>query len=627
MIAQTRIVEMDQMKHVREHMASALPGGDILLIVPPFTTNTPVIGPHILQAIARERGYQADIAYASMLLAAIIGWQFAEQLATAQVMQYWTMITERLFARRAYGLPPLGKSPEACASEALSITGNLAQHRRADYDSAELDLARFGEIEAICFAFVDEVVQAIAALPYTLIGCTARMGQVNCSVALLDGIKRLRPDVITLIGGASCQNEMAAGVASLSASIDYIFSGESEGIFAEFLDAYACGRLPAERILYGQPLETLETQPIIDYDSYFAQMRAFLGADAPQRPLIWYETSRGCWWGQRQKCTFCGRNYQNIAFRPKSPSKVLDDLRALKNRYPDSPIAMTDDIMPASYPNDLLPALAQSRAYPEIALYYVKANLSLNDLRRLKQARVATVIPGLEALSTGLLRLLNKGVTARQNVSFLRNARAVGLNLTWFMLWGIPGDSAECYQEVLRLLPLIRHLQPPVKFLSVQLERNSAYVNDPAAHTITNLRPWAVYDMIYPEWADIDKLASFFTGDYACAADEHPELIQQIADELTRWRSAWKTARLTMRPFADYYMIYDSREPGANTTYVVEDESRAKALMTCCRYTESAHQQWAVEQRLGTVVDDWYVPLVTAAPDVVAEFEDEYRRA
>ncbi len=616
---------MNYVKDVRERLAAALPGGDILFIVPPFTTNTPVIGPHILQAIALEKGYQADIAYATMLLASIIGWQFSEQLATAQVAQYWSMITERLFARSAYGLPPLGKSPEACANEALSISGNNAPHRRLDYDAEAFDLDRFWEIEEICAAFVDEVVQAIASLPYTIIGCTARMGQMNCSVALLNGIKRLRPDVITLIGGANCQNEMAAGVASLSRSIDYVFSGESEESFAEFLDQYARQQLPVERILYGQPLDTLETQPALDYDSYFAQMRAFLGPDAPKHPFIWYETSRGCWWGQRKKCTFCGRNNHNIAFRQKSPHKVLHDLRALKNRYPDMAVAMTDDIMPASYPRELLPTLAQSQAYPAIAMYYVKANLKLNDLRLLKQARVASIIPGLEALSTGLLHLLNKGVAARQNVYFLRNARAVGLNLTWFMLWGIPGDTVESYAEVLRLLPLIRHFQPPVKFLAVHFERNSAYVADPAAYDITNLHPWAVYDMIYPEWADIDKLASFFTGDYPCAAHEHPELMQQIAGELTRWRDAWKTARLLMLPFADYYMIYDSREPGANATHAVEGEARARAIMTYGPYTESEDQQWAVEQRLGVVVDSWYVPLVTAAPELLAGFEDDSR--
>jgi ribosomal peptide maturation radical SAM protein 1 len=327
--------------------------------------------------------------------------------------------------------------------------------------------------------------------------------------------------------------------------------------------------------------------------------------------------------GQKKKCTFCGRNNENITFRPKSPQKVLRDLRSIKEHYPNIAVAMTDDIMPSSYPQELLPILAKSREYPSISMYYVKANLRLNDLILLKQAQVKSIIPGIEALSTGLLKLLNKGVTARQNLQFLRNARSVGMNLVWFMLWGIPGDKVASYEEILNLLPLIRHLQPPIKFLCVHLERNSAYVANPAEYNITNLRPWAVYKMIYPEWADINKLASFFVGEYPCAAYEHPELIQQLADELVYWRKAWKTSKLAIIPFADYYIVYDSRNiPGTSKQHILE-ASQAQEIMTYCVYKESETQKWAVEHKLGVILDSWYVPLVTAKPELLLEFEGD----
>ena len=35
------------------------------------------------------------------------------------------------------------------------------------------------------------------------------------------------------------------------------------------------------------------------------------------------ETARGCWWGERQHCTFCGLNGATMAFRSKTPERVL----------------------------------------------------------------------------------------------------------------------------------------------------------------------------------------------------------------------------------------------------------------------------------------------------------------
>jgi ribosomal peptide maturation radical SAM protein 1 len=359
----------------------------------------------------------------------------------------------------------------------------------------------------------------------------------------------------------------------------------------------------------------------MDYESYFLQLNHFLGDNTPKTTYVWSETSRGCWWGQKNKCTFCSRNNDGIKFRQKSPQKVLEELSSLKEHHPNVAVAMTDNLMPASFPRDLLPILGQKKDYPGICLYYIKPNLKLNDLTNLKNAKIHKIVPGIESLSTGLLKLINKGITARDNLQFLRNARAVGINLLWFMLWGIPGDKTEYYEEILDILPLIRHLQPPAKFFRVHLERFSYYFENPGDYSIENLRPWAVYNMIYPEWADINKLAFEFVGDYPCGAYEQQGLIRDIVHELSFWRKTWKNAKLVMIPFADYYIIYDSREvPGKVKNHILE-AVQAKEIMTYGCYNGSENQKWALEKKLGVVVDSWYVPLVTASPGLLSEFE------
>lgn len=74
------------------------------------------------------------------------------------MFQYWSMLPERLFARSAYGLPPLGKFPESSADQAMSVSGPNNKHRCLDYEYHDLDLERFRSLETLCTAFVEEVV-------------------------------------------------------------------------------------------------------------------------------------------------------------------------------------------------------------------------------------------------------------------------------------------------------------------------------------------------------------------------------------------------------------------------------------------------------------------------------------
>ena len=110
-----------QLNEIRTRLSSVLNGGDLLLIVPPVVTSRiPILGPHILQAIAREQGYQAEVLYLNLLLAAMIGVETYERLSYGQPFR---ATGERLFARSAYNLSPLGNSPELCLDPVQSIFG------------------------------------------------------------------------------------------------------------------------------------------------------------------------------------------------------------------------------------------------------------------------------------------------------------------------------------------------------------------------------------------------------------------------------------------------------------------------------------------------------------------------
>ena len=41
-------------------------------------------------------------------------------------------------------------------------------------------------------------------------------------------------------------------------------------------------------------------------------------------PTLLIETSRGCWWGERNHCTFCGLNGSSMSFDEMAPGRALE---------------------------------------------------------------------------------------------------------------------------------------------------------------------------------------------------------------------------------------------------------------------------------------------------------------
>jgi ribosomal peptide maturation radical SAM protein 1 len=566
-----------------------------------------------------------DILHLNLLLASVIGPDLYERVSYGQPFR---MLGERLFARSAYGLPPLGKSPELCLEPVASVFGNHREYPLEEFEykyshPSDFDPDTFFAVEEICKSFIEEVSRIITSLHYKIIGCSTNWEQNNCCAALFNGIKRISPDTVTLIGGANCEGQMAEGIASLTDSIDYIFSGEGETAFADFLEKYSSGNPPSRRILVGKPVNRLDGIPLPGYESFIIQRKCFLEENAPAEWQIGYETSRGCWWG---KCYFCGLNgMERGSFRQKDVKKVLADLEETHRHYPDRNIALLDKVIPVSYQKELLPALSEKKDFSPMGCE-LRPDLSLKDLVHLKNAKIYGIKTGIEALSTGLLKLMNKGVSAWQNILLLRNSASLGIYVGWNLLWGFPGDRASYYEETLNILPLIRHCCPPEVFRHICIDRFSKYFEEPYRFRIGSLRPWAVYNMVYPGWAEVNKLAYRFIGDYPCAAHDNPELIREIAREVTLWKEQWETSSLAMVPFSGFYMIYDKRDRNGKSKTHVVDYNRAQEIMTCRVYNvynESGNIKWAVEQKLGLVVDSRYVPLVTAAPELLLTFEED----
>lgn len=570
---------------------------DVVLLVPPFTATWQAsLACHLLQACARERGLEVAVIYGNLIYASMVGKKAYEEMLEER------LLLEYVFKGHAFG-------DSAGSEETLEANAAL------------------GEGVKVAGAWLERMAEIIRSVAPKVVGCTCSFEQIASSVALLNACKAVDPEIVTVIGGANCEAEMAEGIFSLGARIDFVASGESEESFPAFLEQILTGGGRPESIIRGKPCTDLDELPLPVYDEYFRQYEHYLPDEegAGRRLQVPYESSRGCWWGEKHHCTFCGLNGQTMTHREKSADLVLSELKAICERYPVGRINFVDNIMPYSYFRTLLPRLPA--ALPEsVSLFYEqKANLSFSKVRALKEAHITVMQPGIESLNSNILNCVDKGIKGHQNIALLRYARSLGINVTWNLLTSFPGDRREDYEELARLLPRIVHLQPPDGLHPLRLDRFSPYFNSPQKYGISNLRPKPIYAELFPEGTDLNKLAYYFDGDYQCGAFECPEVIADIEEKtsawLKRWESETKPFLSVTHLFQDQFVLVDARASSESPEVRLIDRRQARVALTGARLDRSDELGWALEQNLLFPMDGLLVPLASAPAALLAEFE------
>ena len=335
-------------------------------------------------------------------------------------------------------------------------------------------------------------------------------------------LKQVSPATVVVFGGANCEGTMGRELLVRFPAVDAVVPGEGERVlpvlvqrvmagagFDDVPGVLTRGNLSGARPPEVDLVDDLDDLPQADFDDYFTQLRA-ADLDLPSPPRLLFESSRGCWWGQRMHCTFCGLNGGRMRFRSKSPARVLAELDSLRARHPGLVIGAVDNILDMSYFATLLPALVAARG--DMRLFYeVKANLRKDHVRLLRDAGVRDIQPGIESLADGVLRLMRKGVSALQNIQLLKWCVELGVRPVWNVLWGLPGEDPDDYERMAALVPLLTHLPPPSNAGPVRIDRFSPLFEDPDAHDVGEVEPVEAYRHLYPFPAEsVARLAYYF---------------------------------------------------------------------------------------------------------------------
>jgi ribosomal peptide maturation radical SAM protein 1 len=217
----------------------------------------------------------------------------------------------------------------------------------------------------------------------------------------------------------------------------------------------------------------------------------------------------------------------------------LSEIKTLTATWDAKRFFLADNIMPLGYIKTLLPKLAEWPERPRL-FYEVKANLRDEQLEVMVKAGIDAMQPGIESLSSHVLKLMRKGVSGQQNLILLRSCKSMGISVAWNYLYGLPGETSEDYESVLRLLPKIEHLQPPSGLNKIIIDRFSPYHNTPEQFGIENVVPVAGYTGLYPADASLSDIAYHFTGRYSTSMLEDKDTIPKLEIAIGAWKQRWR---------------------------------------------------------------------------------------
>jgi ribosomal peptide maturation radical SAM protein 1 len=581
----------------------------IKLVNMPFATaNRPSIALTQLKAVAEALHgdkIHVEICYLNHEFCRILGSDLYDAIANT-MLGMTTGLGEWLF--RAVAFPD---QPDNSAQYLRRF-----QHHLGTQPSALRE--RLDAFRAALPRTLDALIERYQLHEARVVGLTSMFFQNLASIALAQRLKQIDPKQIVVMGGANCEGTMGIELAANVPVLDFVFSGNSLISFPQFVghvlagDTDACHRIDgvfsrmncrsihdiagdAADVDWGKHKPTMQLKGVgamgreldinanvpLDYDGFLHSARTILPNAAEKLKLL-FETSRGCWWGERAHCTFCGLNGSTMAYRAMTAERAKAMLRGLIDRYAGQfdIFESVDNILPREY---IAGVFADLRPPEGVSFFYeIKSDLSESDVRTLAGGGVRLVQPGIEALATSTLKLMRKGTTAFHGLRLLGYCKKYGVAPVWNLLVGFPGETQEVYQTYSKLLPEIFHLPPAAGVFPVRFDRYSPYFTLEKQYGL-ELSPYDFYKLCYPfPKAALRNLAYYFQD-----VKYESQYLRDVAQWLPklgalveRWKSLWKSAACTPRlewvQTSDGITVEDTRT-GRLCTHVLSG-SAAEAL-------------------------------------------------
>lgn len=452
----------------------------ILLVCPPF--QHPSLSSIAVAGLAtwlRGHGIECEEAYFHLELMRIVG----PEKYNKSIERRKGNIAELLFAEAMHG-----SVPEEYSDHLTEFYGD--RKTRSDITR------RFGE----------QCLQRIKLSKAEIVGFSTSYNQLISSLFLGDLIKK-HTDAKVVLGGTPCSDTMGAAILKAYPFIDYVVSGYGETPLLKLCQ----GDQPATGLLDSPTPPELNALELPDYRHFRREAEEY-GLDPTTSINIQYQSSRGCWWGEKKHCAFCGVHRAHLSYEAKPNDMVISDIRTLYERYGQT-IMTTDAVLSLDHLRHVIPALARFDQKPWL-FYELKVNVTEKDIAALARGRVIVQM-GIESLSTRLMKEMQKGATAIRAIAALKWSRERKLTVKWNLLFKVPGETIADFDEQIAIMEKIPHLTPPRILGPVHIDRYSPYFDEYQKYGWDRIHPAPEYRAAHPhvDEATLFDLAYHFEGE------------------------------------------------------------------------------------------------------------------
>lgn len=283
----------------------------------------------------------------------------------------------------------------------------------------------------------------------------------HATLQLAGLIRQTLPETIILLGGGHATHQ-AELILRRHPEVDLIATGEAEQTLLELLEA----------LDNGSPLSTVPGLVIRDNGMirHTGQRPPWPDLDSLPFPALWLHeainvdhplqaefisSSRGC----PAACSFCASPaFWGRRVRYRSAGSVAEEMRYLRDHYGLLYLSLRDDTFTADRRRTV--ALCRELIDRRVNIFWncqsrVEA-IDRETLTWMRQAGCECVQLGVESGSPAMLKLLGKRIMPDQVVKAAELIRQSGMQLSVYLISGIPEESDADRQQTINLIKRIR---------------------------------------------------------------------------------------------------------------------------------------------------------------------------
>ncbi|MBU4345486.1 MAG: RiPP maturation radical SAM C-methyltransferase [Proteobacteria bacterium] len=434
----------------------------------------------------------------------------------------------------------------------------------------------------------DNMIKAIDWGKFGLAGFSICLCQLTSSLYFIRKIKKSFPDLRIVTGGSVFAGDTIYQMLETFSEIDHVVSGEGElpvaGLIRYLMKSDGNSKTPSIPGLVSRngsniigdvsfnQIKDLTSLPPPDYDDYFDLLKTFR-PDKTFFPTLCAEISRGCWWksitksGEQKGCAFCNLNLQWDNYRKKSARQVVSEIDYLTKRYKTLSVAFMDNLIPLRESKEIF--LRLHKLGKDLRLFAeIRANTSCEVLKAMRLAGVEEVQIGIEALSTRLLKKLNKGTTCIQNLEVMKHCEELGIANISNLILCFPGSDITDVKETLRALDFAFPFHP-LRAVNFWLGLGSPVWENRHAFGLTAVFNHPNYAALFPP--DVFQSISFMIQSFRMDRVYQKKLWQPVKQKVKAWKKSYALLHsglsyspiLSFRDGGDFLIIRQKR-PGAD---------------------------------------------------------------